>query len=140
MTITGLQCYLWDVTFSFFQLMIVKFEVYHRESNGTLKLVKKVINCQKCTLILYCDLVQLAVIDTHTKGTSFILMNRIRAPQGTTLGWMKLLSRISLNCYFNYFNSVGANPYGRIEDRLSIWKNVFSKVYISIMRDSGKII
>ncbi|KAK4737402.1 hypothetical protein R3W88_001099 [Solanum pinnatisectum] len=67
MTITGPKCCLRDVTFSHSQLMIARFEVYLRETNGTMKLVEKVINSRKGIFILYGDLVQLVVIDTYPK-------------------------------------------------------------------------
>ncbi|KAK4734393.1 hypothetical protein R3W88_008654 [Solanum pinnatisectum] len=72
LTIMGPKCYFWDVTFSHFQLMISRYEVYLRETSGTLKLVEKVMNSRKGIFILYGDLVQLVVIDTHSKGTIFL--------------------------------------------------------------------
>ncbi|KAK4707103.1 hypothetical protein R3W88_033352 [Solanum pinnatisectum] len=72
MTITDLECCLQDVSFSHFQLMIDRSEVYHREASGTLKLIEKIINSRKRIFVLYGDLVQLAVIDTHSKRTIFL--------------------------------------------------------------------
>ncbi|KAK4724128.1 hypothetical protein R3W88_026907 [Solanum pinnatisectum] len=72
MTITAPKCCLRDATFSYSQLMIARFEIYLRKLSGTLKLTKKIINSRKRILILYSDLVQLAVIDAHSMRTIFL--------------------------------------------------------------------
>ncbi|KAK4731717.1 hypothetical protein R3W88_024705 [Solanum pinnatisectum] len=72
MTITSLECCLRDIIFSYSQLMIARSKVYLTKASGTLKLIEKIINSQKRILILYSDLVQLAVVNTHPKGTIFL--------------------------------------------------------------------
>ncbi|MFS7970995.1 hypothetical protein Hanom_Chr09g00827531 [Helianthus anomalus] len=43
---------------------------------------------------------------------SFFFTNRIGAPQGEELGWMKPFSSNSSNCVLSSFISVGARRYG----------------------------
>lgn len=72
MTITSGAYYIWGVIFTYFHIMISIFEVCLRESSVTLKLVKEFIKSRNVILILYGDLFQLAVINTHPKGTIFL--------------------------------------------------------------------
>lgn len=53
MTITSLEYYRVSLYFPF---MIIGSEVYHKESIGTLKLIKKIIKSRKWILILIGDL------------------------------------------------------------------------------------
>ncbi|PHU07623.1 hypothetical protein BC332_24112 [Capsicum chinense] len=55
--IPSFEGYFWDVTFSDYELMIARSEVYLGEATGTLKLVKQVIDSGKWILVLDCDFI-----------------------------------------------------------------------------------
>ncbi|PHT75865.1 hypothetical protein T459_19387 [Capsicum annuum] len=96
--------------------MIVESKVYLREIAVTLKLVKQVIDSWMRILILDCDLIELTVINAHSKRTIFFLRtNKTSAPYGEMLGLMNPLSKRFFNCTFNFLSFAGAIQYGGIE-------------------------
>ncbi|PHT94120.1 hypothetical protein T459_02002 [Capsicum annuum] len=62
MTILSTIGYLWNVTFSDSELMIARSEVYLREMDGPLKLVKQVIDSGKRILVLDHDFIEMMVV------------------------------------------------------------------------------
>ena len=67
--------------------------------------------------ILDGNLIQLAVVYTRLRESSFFLINKTGAPELETLGQIKPLSNRSFSCSFNYLNSVGDFLYGELEIR-----------------------
>ena len=61
-----------------------------------LKLVKYVINTGAGIIILDCDLVQLFIVNAHSKRTICLLSNNTGAPHVEILGMINPLSRRSL--------------------------------------------
>ena len=48
------------------------------------------------------------------RDPSFLRTKNTEAFYGETLGWIKPLSRRSVNCSFNFFNLAGAILYGKM--------------------------
>ena len=67
------ECCLGDILFTNVNLMIAHTEVKLGENLSTLKLLKKLIDVGKWVLVLYCLLVQWAVVDTKSVRAILLL-------------------------------------------------------------------
>ena len=104
---------------------------------STLKLVKQVINLENRVLVLDYDLVQLPKV--NGEKSFFFFMNNIGAPHEEILGLMNPLSRRSFTCSFYSLSSAGAISIRRNRNRLSIWKEINSKLNFPFGRNPGKL-
>lgn len=78
----GLERQVSDVTFSHFQLTIVRSKVYLGETCSTLNYVKQVIDSRERELVIYDDLVLLMLVKIHPTGTIFLLQEQDKRDQG----------------------------------------------------------
>ncbi|PHT51525.1 hypothetical protein CQW23_05987 [Capsicum baccatum] len=90
-------------------------EVYLREVDGTLNLVKQVIDYGRRALVLGSDLIELTIINAYFEKTIFLCTNKTGAPHRDTLGLINPLSKRSFNYSFNSLSFSGATQYGRID-------------------------
>lgn len=65
MAITGRECCIQNVSFSYSKLMIVRSKVYFRKATRNLELITKDHHSQKMILIFYGEIVQFEVVITH---------------------------------------------------------------------------
>ena len=125
------ECCLWNVIFPYPQLMLAWSEVFLRETCGTLKLIEKIINSRKRILIILDgNLVQLAIIYTHSKG-NHPSSSQIRSELPIVrhlVKWNIYLGDLS-TVFFCSFNSTSVILYGGIDigqvsGRISISKSI----------------
>lgn len=75
MTISGSKRCLWNVTVPYSELVITRSKINFGEVTCTLELIKQIIDPWNWLLILNGDLIQLSIINEHTKRT-ILLSNK----------------------------------------------------------------
>ena len=86
MTISSLESCFGNIFASHPELVISRSLFNLSKVASTLELIREIINPRERILVLYGDLIELTIINAHSKVTSFFFTNKTEAPHGEILG------------------------------------------------------